>query len=511
MTEAGRLSDGPGGASVSPVREDRYDVAAEFRLPDVTGASPAVYRIALQDPVDLESAYYDTAEFDLMRNGVTLRRRRGSADADWQLKLPDREPRTELTMPATNGSVPKDFRDLVVGIRLGLPLKRVVDLQISRIAHELLTDDGRVLATICDDTVRADVPGEAALGQWREVEVELGEAGDEALLAAIGESLTRAGAVPSAIDGKVAHSLGAGREAPTASGKAATAGGMVVADIAAQRTCLILGDLALRSGHDRADAIEMTRVATRRLRSVLRVFADLFDAERAGDLDAELAWLAALLDDVHECEVLRARLAAAVLDLPAELVVGHVSDEIDAQVRAAQDDRERRLLRALSGRRYRVLLQDLVGWVTAPPLRDAAGEPVDALLERLASAAHLLVKRLRRAGGMNGTQADLHRARRAAERLRDAAQLARPLLGKKRAKQAVRNLSDVLDLLAEYEHAMASGHYVRELATGRGASGFTLGVLHEREMRRAEQARRQALIEAADLSRAVTSRMIGRK
>jgi hypothetical protein len=52
--------------------------------------------------------------------------------------------------------------------------------------------------------------------------------------------------------------------------------------LGAQYAALIAGDLALRRGQD---AIHDTRVATRRYRSVLRVFADLFDPDHATTLD----------------------------------------------------------------------------------------------------------------------------------------------------------------------------------------------------------------------------------
>ena len=62
----------------------------------------------------------------------------------------------ELALPGGKGSVPKQLSDLVVGIRLGRPLKRVVDMRISRSVQRLLTEDGRVLAILSDDTVHAD-------------------------------------------------------------------------------------------------------------------------------------------------------------------------------------------------------------------------------------------------------------------------------------------------------------------------------------------------------------------
>ena len=50
-------------------------------LPSVAGASGPQEQI-------LEAEYYDTGDMRLIRNGVTLRRRRGGSDPGWHLKLP---------------------------------------------------------------------------------------------------------------------------------------------------------------------------------------------------------------------------------------------------------------------------------------------------------------------------------------------------------------------------------------------------------------------------------------
>ena len=498
---------GPRAASASREREDKYDVDVEFTMPDVAGASPAVHRIAEQDTIELESTYYDTAELDLMRDGVTLRRRRGPVDAGWQLKLPDRDARMELALPGGKGPVPKQLSDLVVGIRLGRPLKRVVDMRISRSVQRLLTEDGRVLAVLSDDTVHADtLTGDPVISQWREIKVELGEAGDEALLADIGRYLTGAGAVPSPILSKFEHGLGTEEPLPARSRKRkpATAGSLVVRYLARQRAALLRGDLALRAGYDVSGAVEAIGVATGRLRSTARVFADLFDADRANALDVELAWFASLLDAVRDRHRLRARMREAVDAVPADLLVGQVGDQIDAHLLAQQNQHERALLRALRGRRYRALIQDLSNWTTSPPLHDDADAPAAAVLERLASAERLVAKRLRRATGAKGTDADLQRARHAAERAGDAVDVCRAQLGKRTRKEKLARYAGLAELLGEYEDAVAGAQIVRQLGTARGTNGFTLGVLYEHEQQRAAAMRRRATGEALALAKAKT-------
>jgi inorganic triphosphatase YgiF len=496
-----RADHGARSARASREREDRYDVDLEFTLPDVTVVSPAVERIAEQDRLALQSTYYDTAELDLLRHGVTLRRLRGPVDAGWQLKLPDRDARMELAVAEATGAMPPQLRDVVAGIRLGRPLKRVVELRISRGVQRLLTEDGQVLATVSDDVVHAHtLTGESERTDWREIEVELGPAGDEALLAAIGEHLIGAGAAPSAVRSKFEHALGI--KAATRA-KAATAGAVVVGYLSRQYSALLLGDIALRAGYDSADAVEATGTATRRLRNARRVFTDFFDADRARELDAELAWLASLLDEVRDTIRLRARLSAAVADLADELVVGDPARRIDAHLRAQQELHQQALFGALRGRRYRALLQDLNSWTTAPPLHDAADESPDGVADRLDAAERVVLKRLRRAAAPKGTDADLRRAHRAAERARDAVDVSRPVLRKKRVKAKISRYTAVQELLGEYEDALAAAEVSRRLGTGRGGNGFSLGVLHEHERQRAGRARRLVAGETSALAKAL--------
>ena len=473
-------------ANLSRERADKYDVDLDFTVPDVGAVSDAISSIAEQDALDLDSAYYDTADLDLLHSGATLHRRRGAIDAGWQLKLPDREARMELAVPPRDGTVPKELRDLVVGVRLGRPLKRVVMLRISRNVQRLLTGDDRVLAVLSDDTVRAStLDGAWAVTEWREIEVELGEVGDEALLAAIGARLVRDGAVRSPIRSKLTRALGSSVALPDAVSDDTTAGGVVVGYLAAQRTALLVADVALRAGQDAAPA---ARAATRRLRSTLRLFGSMFDAERARTLSTELSWLESLLGDAADCETLRARLAAAVADLPGEVVVGPVARRIETRLRAEHEGYRTALSRAMRGRRYLAMLDELAGWMSAPPVTDAAAKPAGEVVLGVRAAERVLAKRLRAARSEDATDADLRRAGSAAERARYAAEL----LGQRRVRKRIERNAGLQKLLGRHRDAVRSAEFLRELARSGGEGGFTIGVLYELEMQRARRARARA-------------------
>lgn len=118
--------------SMQREREDKYDVDQDFTLPDLEGLVPTGGRLE-SGAATLSSVYYDTADRDLLRQHLTLRRRTGDTDAGWQLKVPADKARTELSLPAAEGdSVPDELVTLVRGIGLGKPLHQVAALSTVR-------------------------------------------------------------------------------------------------------------------------------------------------------------------------------------------------------------------------------------------------------------------------------------------------------------------------------------------------------------------------------------------
>ena len=189
-------------------REDKYAVGQDFLLPDLTGLTGAGGRVDTAS-FTLVNVYLDTAGGDLWRAGVTLRRRTGGPDAGWQLKLPSGPARTEIGSRARSRAVPAALAEAVLGLTRGQPLAPVAELSTARSVTRLLDAAGGLLAEVADDRVSSTTMGdEARLDHWREVEVELGEAGDEELLAAVGKRLTAAGAEPAAHPAKLARALG---------------------------------------------------------------------------------------------------------------------------------------------------------------------------------------------------------------------------------------------------------------------------------------------------------------
>lgn len=234
---------------------------------------------------------------------------------------------------------------------------------------------------------------------------------------------------------------------------------------------------------DSAEAVHKTRVAARRFRSMLRVCADLFDADEATRLDAELAWYARVLGEVRDLQVLRAHLDSALDSVGAQLgaQLAHERAElgarIDTMLAARERHAQRGLRRALVSARLHELQGALVA-VTPAPTERAVGD-------YLARAEHAAGKRLRRATRLDPHDPDrdtqLHRARKAAKRARYAAEMSIPVLGST-AQRAVKQWEATQDELGAHQDAVVAAQVLRSLVVN--DADFALGVLWAAERAR---------------------------
>lgn len=494
-------------------REDKYDVDADWTVPDLAEVTPADARVERHETV-LTSHYFDTAQHDLLRHGITLRRRSGGTESGWQLKLPEGPARRELHLPAepNRRAVPAELRDVVYGVSGGAALRSVARVDTARTVTRILDADGTALAEVDDDVVTAKPAGTGTTAvRWREVEVELGT-GSKRLLREIGRHLTAAGAVPSWTRSKLARVLGrpAATDA-TATDAAATAGSTdaappktgvdTIGDLIAnylrqQHATLVAGDLALRRGEDGA-AVHATRIATRRYRSVLAVFGDLFDPDAAAALDAELGWYAGLLGAVRERDVLRGNLDKTVAALPSELDAQPVTTQLHRHLDAEQQAARDALLQEMRSRRYLDLLATLDAWAEQPNfVEGAAAGPARRVRTYLDEISATVGKRLKQATRRDADDEVLHRARKAAKRTRYTAELAAPVLGKSAARAARRvgrRATKVQDVLGAHQDSVDAAEFVRRLGTAAGVRGnaFGYGVVYSLEQLLQQAARRQ--------------------
>lgn len=513
--------------------ELKYDVDAGFVPPDLTGV-PGCAGVADPHTSTLDARYFDTDDLRLVRRRVTLRRREGGDDAGWHLKLPlagNAKREIQLPLDAGERDVPADLAGLVAAHARGRPLEPVVRLETRRVERRILGADGRVLAVLAHDDVRAQRLGRDGgplrLMSWQEIEVEAVD-GSPAFLEAVGERLRAHGAREAVTASKLARALaedltrggtagdgsgatvsasggvaagaettagvtdasGAGDAAGPAESRAEsrfaesrTAGEMLLAALREHADDMLARDPLVRLADHDDDSVHTMRVAVRRLRSLLRTHRPLVQRAPGTGLDWELRWLAGELGRVRDLEVLAARLDRELADLPGARHRPALLGELAVEEQAARAE----LRQTLAGRRYFDLLDTLDAFLAAPPFTERAGRPAGQETRALVARAYRkAVRRLadaeRRPRG-HARDTTLHSARKIAKRARYTAEAATGLLGPA-AKEAGRRAKRVQQVLGDHQDAVLAAERVATAAHRPGTSAadaFVLGRLAELE------------------------------
>jgi CHAD domain-containing protein len=270
------------------------------------------------------------------------------------------------------------------------------------------------------------------------------------------------------------------------SNKPATAREVIGDYLAEQCTVIIDSEAQLRAGED---VIHKTRVAVRRLRSTLRVFAEFFDPAEAARLEEELVWWAGLLGKVRDTDILTQRQTALLAELPAELILGPVESTIQTELAVRRKQAMDEMFEGLNSERYRKLIGMVHRWRSDPPFTDAADAPADAINAAIKKAKKKVRKRLDRAVASRRAEEPsdelFHRARKASKRHRYAVEAALPIWGSK-ADKIISERKDLQDLLGNHQDSIVSAAFLRELGARigirSGQNGFSYGVLYGHEL-----------------------------
>jgi len=481
------------------VREEelKFTVHGMFELPDLSPTLPDGGAVHPLEHRQLRATYFDTADLRLARMGMTLRYRTGEDGPPWHLKLPTGVTgvRDELTAEGADGEVPAELSRLVTAWVRSSRLAPVATLSTERDGWRLVDGDGETLAEVVDDLVSI-LDETKVVSRFREIEVERGPGkGSAELLTAVGARLELAGAVAGEFTPKVMRALGprsaaAPDLAPSRTpGRLADAGAAVT--YALRRTVRALLEYDIRVRRNEEDAVHQMRVNCRRLRSDLRTFGSLVDAEWAHGIQDELRWLAAALGHPRDAEVLRARLhrtaiadPLTALDTPA---VERMDSELAERERASLDA----LADVLESGRYVALLERLVNAARNPRFTDLAAQPSAYVLPTLVAAAWRKLER--KAGKLHLDDPDelWHTARIHAKRTRYAAEASAPALGRD-ATRLAKAAARVQDALGEHQDAATAAEVWLDIAAAHPtdyALVLTAGRLAERERSAVHRAR----------------------
>jgi CHAD domain-containing protein len=452
-------------------------------------------RFGVAGPVrhDLVATYLDTEDFALAAAGITLRRRTGGEDAGWHLKLPAADgSRVEVQSAPGDAAdaVPQHLRDAVRLHTRGRSLAPIAEISTHRSVYRLTGREDQVLVEVSDDVVSGQdlsPTGEGEQAHWREWEVELVN-GSTSDLEAVGTALQRAGARPGAGPSKLGRVLAdrlpqpVQAPAPTANGSAAE---LVSARLREQVAELKRRDPMVRC--DLPDAVHKMRVATRRLRSALATFRPLLDQDITEPLRDELKWIATILGDARDAEVMRERVDELTDEQPPELLIGPVRRRLAGVLDSRYDEAHRRSVEAMQSPRYFALVDRLDALAADPPWTDVASQPADQVL---LAPVRKDYKRLRRRVADANAAPDtttrnerLHEVRKAAKRARYAAETLEPAYGSA-ARQFAKSTKKVQSVLGDHHDSVVILPLLRQVAMQahlNHENAFTYGRLHGSE------------------------------
>jgi len=425
---------------VHGVVERAYEPGTDARLPSLDRL-PGVVDVEPAAEQELEAVYFDTIDTVLADAGITLCRCTGGIDDGWQLQAPTvNGARAGLwvTLGEENEEIPPTLRSAVWVHTRSRATEPVATLRTRRSVSRLIDSEGRVLVEVCDVYVTAHSPEPADTGSiiaWREWGVRLVD-GETSLLSAVDELLQRAGGKPAAARSSLARVLGDRVSQPRSSSQETLGRGDPASAVVHARLRDQVAELKLRDPEVRRnvpDAVHKMRVAMRRLRSALATFRPLLDRQVTDPLRVELKWVAGVLGEARDAEVLHERLGEAIAEEPAELTLDPVAERIDQELGSTSQDALARSVEAMESDRYARLLDGLDRLVAEPPWTPLAGQPAQDVLPGRTRHEWRRLSRVVAASASEQSDEErdeqLHEVRKAAKRVRYAAETLVPVYG----------------------------------------------------------------------------------
>ena len=454
-------------------REIKLSIDPEFRLPRLRG-TPLPRRL-------LTSTYYDTVSHDLALAGITLRHRVERGKRAWQLKVPLGSDRQEIEIVNGRSFPPPAFRALLV-LHLGTrKLAPVATLRVMRAGVLVQRHDDPVAEIVLDSV--SVVKNGSVIQRFRELEIEQIGA-DDGPLQDVERQLRRAGAHDHDGRPKLFRAL----SLPVLTADAPPARDAPVVDhvkwtLTQHVRWFVAHDPGTRLGAE-SESLHHMRVATRRLRAVVRAARPILVSEWARSLLRELTWLSHLLGPARDLDVQIAYFneEAAGSDARDRKPLAQFVSHLQAERARVQ----RGVLSALKSARYFDLVRQLQQAAQNPSIMES---PV-TLFEIANREFKKLRKAIRRLG-RSPSHAKLHEVRIKTKRARYAAELAVWSVGKP-ASRFMKQAMAVQGLLGVYQDALQAETHIRAFLKQSTSvrAGFVAGRLVERQRQRRETVRK---------------------
>jgi len=429
-----------GADSGEPVSPPTFETEIELKLgvdPLQLGRFeklPFWQELAAAPSRQLISVYYDTADGALDRLGYRLRVRNKDSGFEQTLKQSGKATglfsRGEWTCRQTGNEpdigalgdvpLPEELR----GLRGG-DLSTICRIDVDRKTTMLQLPDGGKAELVLD---LGQAMTDGSIVPLAEVELEL-KAGAPGQLFAIAHELNKLAPVrlqtrskPEQVLDRQGDGGPAWKKAGPLNLRADQSVDDVLEAIFASSLAHLLANERCARERQHIEGVHQMRVATRRLRSALRLFRELLPAETSAALDRELKWLADTLGPARDMDVFRDELldgvAVAVED-------DEVVKALERRVIERQDEAYEAVAAAIASPRYTGLVLELLRWQVTRVWREQAldansarlFQPIGTLAGELLGQAHRRTRRRGR-GFARLPLAERHRVRLAVKKLR---------------------------------------------------------------------------------------------
>jgi CHAD domain-containing protein len=478
--------------------KDHQEIEWQFEAPDLEPVEnwlakhPTTSGLAVAPggTKEITDTYYDTDDWRLYRAGYALRLRRdgGSAEATLKALTPAEDAlrrRREISEPLEGGVETPKGTSGPVGERLRRiagagGLRPLFEVRTRRQTYALLPE-----RTFADGVVEdasgnirrreKDTPfGELALDESEfsgdgeaqtrlsRIEVEVDAGLQESVEEFVGEmraalslrptenSKFEAGLSVAGLEPAVAPDLG-----PTRIDASLSTGEVAFAILRRHFATMLAHEPGVRLGEDPEDLHDM-RVATRRLRAALKLYADVLP-RRAERYERDLRWVAEALGEVRDLDVHLARLAGEASRS------GEALEEVVSVLERERVEAERRMLEVLDSKRYEALVANFSGTLR----RGRSPAPTAPIVE---SAPDLVRRRYRkarkaaRAITRDSPPEEFHDLRKKGKRLRYALEPLQGIYGKPSEKM-VELLKAIQDDLGDHQDLVVAAEFMEELGT----------------------------------------------
>ncbi len=452
--------------------------------------------------------YLDTDDWRLYRAGYSLRIRRIGSRLEATLKsLHEGENglrrRTEFSETlAGDGAAALLIAPGPVGSRSRLavgprPLVPLFDVRTQR--HEYhLTLDGVPAGEVTVDRTTIPLGDRAESTRLRRVEVEVPERLVPALAPFVASMRLGAALHPATLSKFQAGLLARGLEpvvapdlGPVAIDPSLTVGEVAFAVLRRHLAAVLAHEPGTRIGDD-AEELHDMRVATRRLRAALDMFAEVLPA-RFARFREELGWLGDALGSVRDLDVQLAQQDAWVAESSKEdaVALAPLRDVLEEQRVVARE----RMLVVLNSARYERLIAGFAEALRRGPLRSsrAAAQPVEVVAPELILDRYRAVRKARRRIGADSPLTDYHRVRIRAKRLRYALEFLEDVYPEE-IPPLVKRLVVVQDILGLLQDAAVATQRFRAMVAEEGSTLapstlFAMGIVARRYEEQTERLR----------------------